>query len=74
MTEKGECSDGEAKETSPLSHTPLSRGTYPAVAGYLQRGNVVTGKGIRKLENERISKLERDLGRAVGQGRGGGLI
>ena len=72
MTEKGECSDGEAKETSPLSHTPLSRGTYPAVAGYLQRGNVGTKKG--KLGNERISKLERDLGRAVGQGRGGGLI
>ncbi|ACU92351.1 hypothetical protein Coch_0794 [Capnocytophaga ochracea DSM 7271] len=40
MTEKGECSDGEAKETSPLSHTPLSRGTYPAVAGYLQRGKM----------------------------------
>ncbi|WP_448825649.1 phosphinothricin acetyltransferase [Capnocytophaga ochracea] len=27
-----------------------------------------------KLGNERISKLERDLGRAIGQGRGGGLI
>ena len=35
---------GEAKETSPFTHTPLSRGTYPAVAGYLQRGSVVTGK------------------------------
>ena len=36
------------------------------------RGNVATEKG--KLGNERISKLERDLGRAIGQGRGGGLI
>ena len=53
---EGVCSDGEAKETSPLL-------TYPAVAGYLnegefgdrkrkkpppsllQRGSVVTGKG-----------------------------
>ena len=69
---EGECCDGKNNETSPYSHTPLSRGTYPAVAGYLQRGNVGTKKG--KLGNERISKLERDLGRAVGQGRGGGSI
>ena len=33
------------RQTSPLSHTPLSWGTYPAVAGYLQRANVVTEKG-----------------------------
>ena len=38
---EGECRDEKLKETSSLSHTPLSRGTYPAVAGYLQRGNVV---------------------------------
>jgi len=29
----------------PLSHTPLSRDTYPAVASYLQRGNEERGIG-----------------------------
>jgi len=33
------------KQTSPFTHTPLSRYTYPAVAGYLQRGSVATGRG-----------------------------
>ena len=42
---EGECWDGKAEETSPFSHTPLSQDTYPAVAGYLQRGNVGTEKG-----------------------------
>ena len=27
----------ERRQTSPFSHTPLSRCTYPVVAGYLQR-------------------------------------
>ena len=49
----------------PPLHIPSCRWLPP-------KGNVVTKKG--KLGNERISKLERDLGRAVGQGRGGGLI
>ena len=34
---EGECRDGKLKETSPLY-------TYPAVAGYLQKGNVVMEK------------------------------
>ena len=32
------------RQTSLLTHTPLSRCTYLAIAGYLQRGNVVTDK------------------------------
>ena len=36
--EEGECGDGEAKEISPFTHTPLSRCTYPAIAGYLNEG------------------------------------
>ncbi len=35
---EGECGDGKSKETFPLTHTPLLRGTYSAVSGYLQRG------------------------------------
>ena len=35
---EGVCSDGEAKETSPFSHTQLSLATS-------MRGNVVTEKG-----------------------------
>ena len=35
-------------------------------------GNVAIVKG--ELGNEKIRKLERDSGRAVAQGRGGGLI
>ena len=42
---EGECSDGKAKETFPFTHTPFSRCTYPAVAGYLQWGNCSDGKG-----------------------------
>ena len=30
---------GKDDKPPPLSHTPLSRGTYPAVVGYLQREN-----------------------------------
>ena len=37
MTKKGECGDGEVKETFLLSHTPLSRTS-------VQRGNVMTKK------------------------------
>ena len=37
---EGECGDGKNNETSPFSHTPLSRGTYPAIAGYLQKGGM----------------------------------
>ena len=40
---EGECSDGKVEGNVVkmffFTHTPLSRGTYPAVAGYLQRGN-----------------------------------
>jgi hypothetical protein len=45
MKEKGECSDGKMMKTSLYSEAPFSRGTYPAVAGYLQRGNIATKKG-----------------------------
>ena len=36
---------GNVVKMSSFIHTPLSRCTYPAVAGYLQRGNVATEKG-----------------------------
>ena len=36
-TEKGECGDGKAEETFPLSHTPLSRTS-------LEEGELGTGK------------------------------
>ena len=35
-----------------LSQTPLSWGTYPAVAGYLQRGSVVTVRGRSTTSGE----------------------
>ena len=38
LQRRGECRDEKLKETSPFSHTPLSRGTYPAIAGYLNEG------------------------------------
>ena len=65
MTEKGECGDG--KGNPHPNHILSYSETSPK-----ERGNVATEKG--KLGNERISKLERDSGRAVGKGRGGGLI
>ena len=37
---EGECSDGKNNETSLFTHTPLSRGAYPAIAGYLQKGKL----------------------------------
>jgi len=40
---EGECSDGKVEgnvvKIFSFTHTPFSWGTYPAVAGYLQRGN-----------------------------------
>ena len=36
---------GNVVKISSFIHTPLLRGTYPAVAGYLQRGNCSDGKG-----------------------------
>jgi len=42
---EGECGDGEAKETSSFTHTPLSRGTYAAIAGYLREGKGSDKKG-----------------------------
>ena len=45
---EGECSDGKVEGNVVkmffFTHTPLSGGTYPAVAGYLQRGNVAMEK------------------------------
>jgi len=41
---EGECGDGKSKETSHLTHTPLSRCTYPVVAGYLGEGEGSDGK------------------------------
>ena len=49
MTEKGECGDGEAKETFLLSHTPLSRTS-------IQRVNVMTKKGSN--DEERMTNEE----------------
>jgi len=43
----GECGDGKSKETSHLTHTPLSRCTYPVVAGYLGEGEGSNGKGSK---------------------------
>ena len=45
---EGECSDGKMMKTSLYSEAPFSRGTYPAVAGYLQRGNVLTERRRNK--------------------------
>ena len=42
---EGECGDGKSKETSHLTHTPFSRCTYPAIAGYLGEGEGSDGKG-----------------------------
>ena len=44
---EGECRDEKLKETSSLSHTSLSWGTYPAVAGYLNEGECGDGKEKR---------------------------
>ena len=33
------------RQTSLFTHTPLSRGTYPAIVGYLQRRGISDGKG-----------------------------
>ena len=45
---EGECSDGKVENNVvkifSFTHTPLSRDTYLAVAGYFQKGNVVTEK------------------------------
>ena len=54
--QQGEC-DGKSKETSPFSHTPLSRCTYPAVAGYLNEGECSDEKREEKLGNQQIRKL-----------------
>ncbi len=46
---EGECGDGKGEGNVVkiffFTHTPLSRGTYKAIAGYFQRGNVGTEKG-----------------------------
>ncbi|EFS97715.1 hypothetical protein HMPREF1977_0958 [Capnocytophaga ochracea F0287] len=44
MTEKEKCSEEKAKETSPFTHTPLSRCTDRAIAGYLREGECGEGK------------------------------
>ena len=48
-------------KTSFYSESPLWRSTYPAVAGYLQRGSVATEKGEcgdGKAKKERLMNEE----------------
>nr|DAK82597.1 MAG TPA: hypothetical protein [Caudoviricetes sp.] len=44
------------KVISPLTHTQLSRYTYPAFAGYLQRGNCsdTKTKNERRMNEEKV--------------------